>query len=407
VELTRHLDIPYLWIDALCIIQDESKDKMKEINNMGNIYEQATIVIAAEVSASVTEGFLFDWPASKSHPLELLLPNTLGSICIGGREYIGEQQVVPVPVLAPHVLQTRGWTFQEFALAQKALMFTDMSVRFVCNSTSEEGYDMAFDFDREDFSRTYNSRYTTYSSTTQRRVVGFDKSGEGDQKKMPDIWASIVEDYSWRIFSLWEDRLPALAGVAAKFGSIWDNTNYLAGLWRPWLIIHLCWRRHTSHSTYARGRSVPRPHILQSPTWSWSTFSCPLELDVKTKDWVPDAKLVECSVDLVSQDAPLGGVKAGTLKLLAKTISPSLIPKSARSKIKAFLDYEGHDKIYETDDVLLVLLAKRAPQGNARGLILKSDKHGKWQRVGAIHVTRTQVELWSGPEAKELELTII
>jgi len=53
-----------------------------------------------------------------------------------------------------------------------------------------------------------------------------------------------------------------------------------------------------------------------------------------------------------------------------------------------------------------VLLARRA-RGNARGLVLESDKQGKWQRVGAIYITKKQVELWSSSEAKELEVTII
>jgi len=152
---------------------------------------------------------------------------------------------------------------------------------------------------------------------------------------MSDIWASTIENYSSRIFTLWEDHLPAFAGVAAKFGSIWGNTNYFAGLWNPCLIIHLCWRRH--RGLYS-SKKVPRPHVLQSPTWSWSTFPNRLQLDVQNKNWMPDAKLIECSVELVSQDAPLGGVKAGSLKLLARTISPSLIPKTSRSKIKVFLD---------------------------------------------------------------------
>jgi hypothetical protein len=136
VELTRRLGIPHLWIDALCIVQDESEDKMKEINNMGNIYEQATMVI--EMSAGVTEGFLLDWPASKSHPLKLLLPNSFGSICIGSQEYIGKNAISRLDE-APHILKTRGWAFQEFALARRAILFTDMDVSYVCNSTSEGG----------------------------------------------------------------------------------------------------------------------------------------------------------------------------------------------------------------------------------------------------------------------------
>jgi hypothetical protein len=359
---------------------------MKEINNMANIYEQAKMVIAAEVSACVTERFLFDWPASKFHPLQLLLPNSFGSIGIGSQEYMGDNEFFSPSDETPRILETRGWAFQEFALAQRAILFTDKSINYVCNSTSEEGHHLEFDFNRKAFSRAFIPR-TKYNP--KRRIINFDKTRKERQASMSVIWASTVENYSWRIFSLWEDRLPALAGVAAKFGSIWGNTNYFAGLWGACLIIHLCWRCHTR--LYSREKKVPRPHVLSSPTWSWSTFPHPVQLDVHQK-WVPDAKLIECSVELVSQGAPLRGVKDGSLKLQAKTISPSLMPKPARPKNKVFLDYNGQDNIYETDDVLLVLLA-RGPQGNARGLVIESDKQGKWQRVGAMYITKRQVEL--------------
>jgi hypothetical protein len=156
-------------------------------------------------------------------------------------------------------------------------MFTDRSVSFVCNSTSEQGHKMAFDFDREAFSRTLIPRHIDYH---KRRVINFDKSRDYDQKEMSDIWASTIESYSSRVFTLWDDRLTALAGVAAKFGSIWGNTNYFAGLWNPCLTIHLCWRRH--RGLYS-SKKVPHPHVLQSPTWPWSTFPHRLQLDVQNK----------------------------------------------------------------------------------------------------------------------------
>jgi hypothetical protein len=81
---------------------------------------------------------------------------------------------------------------------------------------------------------------------------------------MSVLWASTVENYSSRIFSLWEDRLPALAGVAANFRSPWGNTNYFAGLWGFCLIIHLCWRRH--EALYSREKKVP---LALKSRYSW------------------------------------------------------------------------------------------------------------------------------------------
>ncbi|KAH8586049.1 heterokaryon incompatibility, partial [Bisporella sp. PMI_857] len=47
IEVTRKLDIRFLWIDALCILQDDSDDKLKEIWNMGEIYRDSFVTIAA------------------------------------------------------------------------------------------------------------------------------------------------------------------------------------------------------------------------------------------------------------------------------------------------------------------------------------------------------------------------
>jgi hypothetical protein len=49
IQVTRDLGFRYLWIDALCIIQDDYEDKNIEINRMGSIYKNATITIAFKI----------------------------------------------------------------------------------------------------------------------------------------------------------------------------------------------------------------------------------------------------------------------------------------------------------------------------------------------------------------------
>jgi hypothetical protein len=41
----RALGLKYLWIDALCIIQDSDPDKSMELNRMHNYYRNATLCI--------------------------------------------------------------------------------------------------------------------------------------------------------------------------------------------------------------------------------------------------------------------------------------------------------------------------------------------------------------------------
>jgi len=58
IEVTRWFGLRFLWIDSLCIIQDDIVDKESEIQNMGQIYKHSTITIAASASSTVTHGFL-------------------------------------------------------------------------------------------------------------------------------------------------------------------------------------------------------------------------------------------------------------------------------------------------------------------------------------------------------------
>jgi hypothetical protein len=51
------MGIRYLWIDTLCIIQDNPKDWELESANMGKVYLHSTCTIAASASGSSTEGF--------------------------------------------------------------------------------------------------------------------------------------------------------------------------------------------------------------------------------------------------------------------------------------------------------------------------------------------------------------
>lgn len=54
IEVCLEADIPYLWVDALCIIQDDEHGKMSQIRNMDSVYSNAyiTIVQAAEKQTS-------------------------------------------------------------------------------------------------------------------------------------------------------------------------------------------------------------------------------------------------------------------------------------------------------------------------------------------------------------------
>ena len=58
ITVTRYLGFHYIWIDSLCIVQDDNEDWARESAKMSSIYANAVLTIAASAAADDTYGFL-------------------------------------------------------------------------------------------------------------------------------------------------------------------------------------------------------------------------------------------------------------------------------------------------------------------------------------------------------------
>lgn len=58
IKVCRQLEISFLWIDALCIIQDDPCDLYRELNSMASIYQHSYLTISAACARRVEDGFL-------------------------------------------------------------------------------------------------------------------------------------------------------------------------------------------------------------------------------------------------------------------------------------------------------------------------------------------------------------
>ncbi|KAK8059260.1 hypothetical protein PG996_009190 [Apiospora saccharicola] len=177
VRVCRRLDIPYLWIDALCIVQDDPEDLRRELDMMPQIYQQAYLTICASRAASVHDGFL----GKQLYSYESIPPTKIKYKAKDGRtghvllveddEYYGRH-------LLGNPINSRAWTFQEALL-------------------SPEGRSMPA---LEEVARQYSRRAMTNSS----------------------------------------DKLVALSAIA-KTIAVGRGYTYLAGLFKENLPVHLCW----------------------------------------------------------------------------------------------------------------------------------------------------------------------
>lgn len=69
IKATHHFGFSYLWVDAFCIIQDDSDDKKKELVKLRQIFRDAHFTIIASSADSAFAGFLKTLPLpSASYP---------------------------------------------------------------------------------------------------------------------------------------------------------------------------------------------------------------------------------------------------------------------------------------------------------------------------------------------------
>jgi len=134
-QVARSLGIHYIWIDSLCIVQDDQADVQSELSKMLQIYKNALFVISAASTTTCHEGFFhkrhmtFGMPhAGLRLPLQIDR-ETLGSAILSRYmfwEDVGEGED-PLPI------NTRAWTLQEAYLATRLLVFTHSNMMWECS----------------------------------------------------------------------------------------------------------------------------------------------------------------------------------------------------------------------------------------------------------------------------------
>ncbi|EEU36257.1 uncharacterized protein NECHADRAFT_87130 [Fusarium vanettenii 77-13-4] len=125
MRVTREVGLRYIWIDALCIIQDDDQDKAQIISKMGTIYENASFTIMASTNSDPTGGLPgVSVPRSRAQIMAKIRGMPLGVALYDGRLRHSE--------IEDGLWNSRAWTFQERALSRKAVFFTASQMCFVC-----------------------------------------------------------------------------------------------------------------------------------------------------------------------------------------------------------------------------------------------------------------------------------
>ena len=359
ILVTRALEIPYIWIDALCIIQDhEAKEWSEEASKMDEIYGGSTVTLVAASSKSVTNGFL------KERELQYIPILKDNDPAGDSTDIKPPTKVFILPELDKDEDELngpwsgRGWTMQEGLLPSRLLYYTSSQMIWKC------GEEVRFERGKTKSLQDEVTKILTYSDDIS---FGSGWLWELDKfmkfKRFPSylpssldypllskpetfrLWYDLIEEYTQREFKDISDRLPAISGLAKIFGNTIRSHEYVAGLWKPDLIRGLIW--HTRGA-----KLMPRPsadNIPASnafPSWSWASIG----YEVVKNSWKNNnnfkalSLVKDVQVNLLNQHDPFSAVKCGSSVTITGPLkkAPRLYSKNWKSAKASISKFERH-----------------------------------------------------------------
>ncbi|KAL8383356.1 hypothetical protein RB595_006891 [Gaeumannomyces hyphopodioides] len=319
VSVTQMLGIPYLWVDAICILQDDITDWQRQCVDVARLYAGAAVTICAASSTSCREGFL----GQRGHRIRMPFssskrPGLSGSFYLQFKYATSQPNDIffdPDADVAHSRWSSRGWTFQENIAASRKLVFGSSNIHY------------------------YSLGSVRSMGCPPRRRVD---SSALSQKRPDDLdeiyssWYRVLTSYS-RLgrdaFQTARDILPAISGLASHY-QVWTQDSYHAGLWKEDLFRGLMWtydlqtEQLPSRHSVSPGQSM---RVVDCHLPSWSPLGSGLAIDypvqmhrrgtlgrglererkVPVSDFTPAYEALAASTKPLGSGNPFGDIQSG------------------------------------------------------------------------------------------------
>ncbi|KAI0151816.1 HET-domain-containing protein [Xylariaceae sp. FL1272] len=333
VWYTHHLGLQYLWIDSLCILQDDSDDKGREIPRMGQYYGDATVTICAASADTAFSGFL-SMPLSPEDgadyligPIQLRAKTTTGEIgtiqAFREPDYFSSQR-------SREAIVRRGWTLQESLLSRRLLIFSSQHLFFSCRTANAS------------CGGTEPIPNSRMLGTFQSRVSGV-STMSGLLRLYPIVktWDKVVEEYTQRLLGFPGDKLPAISAMAANLVQMARDERGVDFKYHAGLMIGIegkdsSWKGELLWAATEPAAPVGIIDGAFAPSWSWASVQSPVhrwESTARDSSDEDGVYLLELITPLHDERNPFGAVKGGTLKVMARTRFLSTIDREEANMV--------------------------------------------------------------------------
>ena len=284
-------DVGYIWIDSLCIIQDNKEDWACQSADMGRIYSETYLNLSA-TSATNSDGGLVKNPSFKILEEEEVLVNIQGlpgayntdlsdfetAIEPSGHVHRQRCTILDETFWTEQVdrgaVNSRAWVLQERLLSPRVMHFCQYQVGWECcdfaNDKSPNDDGPLRDVGSEEMAgrgvvkRLRKKTRPSNGVTTVRSRAS---------SSIFEMWAGIVNTYTKTALTKPQDKLVALSGLARVL-DVETQCGYVAGLWETDLASQLLWYVEPAFNHSDRSFSHPAtfPDEYRAPSFSWAAI---------------------------------------------------------------------------------------------------------------------------------------
>ncbi|KAL8949688.1 MAG: hypothetical protein Q9222_004229 [Ikaeria aurantiellina] len=243
-ELTEKIGQRYLWVDKLCIVQDDITQRQANIWNMDRVFGHSVLLILAAGGENAESGLSGVRPFTRNSQ-QSMLPIRPDLTLVSTQELWDLRQSTPY--------RLRAWTLQEEFFARRRLIFVNGQVFFNCREASWQE-DLVLE-DR--------------AICDSRQANDYPAPNTHDEEVFTN-YAQMIREYTSRHLTFEDDVLNAFAGISSyqalelgatmKYGM--PNSAFdWAVLWEPQAGL----RRRASDQ-------------MVLPSWSWAGWIGPVQM---------------------------------------------------------------------------------------------------------------------------------